>query len=348
MKAMSIAISDCKEGVILAKSISNRFGATIVAENTVLNTYIINRMAELGVQQVKIFEAGVEGDARKENYIHKRIKKSYSQSILDIKSVVNELAAGKPLDAAKINSVSDTVYSGIYDSAYLLKILNRAKEFDEYTYTHSLNVAFYSMLIGKWLRLGEDSIKEIIKAGLMHDIGKTKVPVEILNKKARLTDEEFEIIKKHTLYGYDLAISSNSFTEKVCNAVLSHHEREDRSGYPFGAGSGQTDIFTKIIAVADVYDAMTSDRVYKQRATPFEVFEMFQTIGVKNFNHKIIKTFLSNLAACYVGSKVMLNTGEIGEVVYIPLHSITEPVIHVGSEYLDLAKSEGKKILCMV
>ena len=348
MNTMFIAISDCKEGIILAESVPNRLGATIVTEYTVLNNYIINRLIELGVQQVNVFEASVKDDSRKENSINKRIKKSYSQSILNIKSVVNELAAGKPLNAAKINSISDTVYSGIYDSTNILKILSRAKEFDEYTYTHSLNVAFYSMLIGKWLRLGEESIREIIKAGLLHDIGKTKVPLEILNKKTKLHDEEFEIIKNHTLYGYDLSISSNCFTERVCNAVLSHHEREDGSGYPFGIIGKQIDIFTKIIAVADVYDAMTSDRLYKKRATPFEVFEMFQTIGVKNFNHKIVKTFLTNLAGCYIGSKVMLDTGEIGEVVYIPLHNITEPVIYVGSDYLDLSESKSKKIVCMV
>jgi putative nucleotidyltransferase with HDIG domain len=204
------------------------------------------------------------------------------------------------------------------------------------------------MLIGKWLNLGEDNIKDIIIAGLLHDIGKTKVPADILNKKTRLTDEEFEIIKNHTIYGYEIVKSADCFSEEVCNAVVSHHEREDKSGYPFGIGSRKTNIYSKIIAVADVYDAMTSDRVYKKRVTPFEVFEMFQTIGVKNFNHKIIQTFLTNLAACYVGSKVLLNTGEVGEVVYIPLHSITEPVIYVGSDYLDLAKSGSKQILCML
>lgn len=348
MKTRIIAISDCKEGVILAENIFNRFGVTIVAENTVLNNYIINRLAELGVQQLKIFEAR-EGDySRKEKDIRQRIKQCYNQSILDIKLIVNELAAGRPLDADKIISVSDLVFSEVHDSFHLLKILEEEKRFDEYTYTHSLNVAFYSMLLGKWLSLGEDSIKDIIKAALLHDIGKIKLPAEILNKKTRLTDEEFEIIKKHTHYGYELVKSADCFPEEVCNAVLSHHEREDKSGYPMGIGSRKIDIYTKIIAVADVYDAMTSDRAYKKRVTPFEVFEMFQTIGVKNFNHKIIKTFLSNLAACYVGSKVLLNTGEVGEVVYIPLHSITEPVVHVGTEYLDLAKSESKQILCMI
>lgn len=348
MKTKFIAISECKEGVILAENAANRFGAVIVTRNTELNGYIINRLTELGVQQVKIYESCNEDDGHEENDVHMHIKKGYEQSILVIKSIVNELAAGKPLDVSKINDISDTVYSGIHDSTYIIKMLNEEKNFDEYTYMHSMNVAFYSMLIGKWLRLDDDSLKDLVKAGLLHDIGKTKVPVEILNKKTRLSDEEFEIIKKHTLHGYDIVESTNCFSTEVSNAVLFHHEREDKSGYPFGIGSRQVDKYAKVIAVADVYDAMTSDRVYKKRTTPFEVFKVFQTIGVKNFNLKIVKAFLTNLSACYVGSRVMLNTGEIGEIVYIPLHSITEPVISVGSDYLDLSKKGDKHILSML
>jgi putative nucleotidyltransferase with HDIG domain len=343
-----VTANECKEGDILAEDIVNMYGATIVAENTVLNSYIINRLTELGVQQVKIHDEYMETDRRNGSHIYRQIKGNYKESILDIKSIVNKLAAGKPLNAEKIISISNTVCCGLHDSYRILRILNEKKELDEYTYTHSLNVALYAMLIGKWLRLDNDSIKNVIKAGLLHDIGKIKVPIEILNKKARLSDEEFDIIKKHTLYGYDLVRSTDCLSDEVCEAVLLHHEREDKSGYPYGIGGSQLGLYAKIVAVADVYDAMTSDRVYKKRTTPFEAFEMFQTIGVKNFDPKIVKAFLINLSACYVGSKVLLNTGEVGEVAYIPPHSITEPVINIDGNYIDLAKEGGKQILRMV
>jgi len=204
------------------------------------------------------------------------------------------------------------------------------------------------MLAGKWLNLDGDSIRTVIKAGLLHDIGKMKIPVEILNKKAQLSEEEFEEIKKHTLYGYNMAKETKRFSEEVCRAVLSHHERMDKSGYPFGIGCEKIDIFSKILAVADVYDAMTSDRVYKKRDTPFRVFEMFKTEGVKNFDPKIVNVFLNNVSVYYVGSKVFLNTGETGEIAYIPPQSITEPVIRIGQEYIDLAQDRSRSILCMV
>ena len=143
----------------------------------------------------------------------------------------------------------------VADDEKALRVLNEEKDFDEYTYTHSLNVALYAMLIGKWLRLDNNSIKNVIKAGVLHDIGKTKVPIEILNKKARLSDEEFDIIKKHTFYGYDLVRSTDCVSDEVCEAVLLHHEREDKSGYPYGIGGRQLGLYAKIVAVADVYDA---------------------------------------------------------------------------------------------
>ena len=346
--AMKSVITECKEGDILAEDIINKHGAVIVAENTVLNGYIINRLSTMGIQEIKILDSCVKTSDQDESITYLHIKENYGESIVGIKSIVNELTAGEPLDEEKVLNISNMVCCKIHDSCEILRILNEEKGFDEYTYTHSLNVAFYAMLIGKWLNLDNESIKIVVKAGLLHDIGKTKVPIEILNKKSRLSDEEFELIKKHTLYGHGLVKSTKHFSEEVCDAVLSHHERMDKSGYPFGIGGGQISIFAKIIAVADVYDAMTSDRVYKKRATPFEVFEMFKTIGVKNFDPQIVNTFLMNLSTCYVGSKVLLNTGEIGEIVYIPPQSITEPIINIGHDYIDLAQNREKNILCMM
>lgn len=347
MKTRFVALKNCSEGTILAENISSGYGAMILAKDTVLNGYMINRLLELGIQRIRIFDDIREGCCNSKGN-RENIRKSYRKNIMNIKSVVNQLAAGKPLNAARISDISDTIYSGIANSANIVEILKEEEDFDEYTYTHSLNVAFYSMLIGKWLKLDSDSIKSLIKAGLLHDIGKTRIPVEILNKKARLSEDEFRIVKKHTFYGYELIKSSKCFSEEICEAVLTHHEREDKSGYPLGIGRGQISKFAEIIAIADVYDAMTSERVYKKRLTPFDVFDMLQTIGIKSYNPGIIKVFLSNLSSCYIGSKVMLHTGEIGEIVYIPPHCITEPVISVGADYLDLGKNRDKHILVIV
>jgi len=341
-------VAECKNGDILAEDIFNRYGAVIVAKNTILNNYINYKLNEAGIKQVRIYNRKGNIGCMNESGTYRHAKATYIESISGIRSIVSELAAGRPLNADKVINIADKVCSGMHDSQAILRVLNEVKEFDEYTYTHSLNVAFYAMLTGKWLNLDRDSIRTAVKAGLLHDIGKMRVPFEILNKKARLSDEEFNVIKKHTFYGYNIVKETNLFSEDVCRTVLLHHERMDKSGYPFGIGCEKIDIFSKILAVADVYDAMISDRVYKKRDTPFTVFEMFKTVGVKNFDPRIVNTFLNNVSVCYVGSKVFLNTGETGEIAYIPPQSITEPIINIGQDYIDLARDRNRSIMCMV
>ncbi|KUO76536.1 MAG: hypothetical protein APF77_05245 [Clostridia bacterium BRH_c25] len=344
----SVAVDKCRTGDILAEDIFNRYGAVIVAKNTALNSYIVYKLNEMGIQQIRIHDDGRNSSYSDESSTYRKAKEAYRESVSDIRSIISELAAGRPLNVDKVIDISDKICCGIYDSHDILRVLNVEKDFDEYTYTHSLNVAFYTMLTGKWLNLDKDSIRTAVKAGLLHDIGKVKIPIEILNKKSHLSDEEFEEIKKHTIYGYNLVKEAKQFPEEVCRAVLSHHERIDKSGYPFAIGCEKLDIFSKILAVADVYDAMTSDRVYKKRDTPFIAFEMFKTEGVKNFDPKIVNTFLNNVSVFYVGSKVFLNTGETGKIAYIPPQSITEPVVKIGYKYVDLAKDGSRSILCMV
>lgn len=338
-----VDLADCKEGYILAEGVYSQCGAAFVLENTSLTEYIINRLSELGIEKVAIYD---EADNRDNAYENTKV--SYKESIKHIKHVINELVKEKPLDIGAVNFVTNEVYCGIDEECHLIRALEEEKEFDVYTYTHSLNVAFYGGLIAKWMKYSEYDTKDVIKAGILHDIGKIKVPIDILNKKEKLTEEEFNLIKKHTVLGYDFIKSIECISDEVCKAVLLHHEREDKSGYPFGVGSEHINNYAKIVAIADVYDAMTSERVYKKRATPFEAFEMFQTIGVKNFDPKLLNTFLKNISALYIGSKVLLSTEDIGEIVYIPPHSITEPIIKVGKDYIDLSQTREIRILAMI
>lgn len=331
-------ISECKVECVLAEDIVNKYGATIVASYTTLNSYIIDKLRELGINRIKIFRP--EHDST-DSTPHDRFEKGFRDKALITKEILKELSASGKLDVKKINRLSDSIYSEVGESDYIIRCLSDIRDSDEYTYYHSLNVSFYSALIGKWLQLPEKEISKVIKCGLLHDIGKIKVPSEIINKKGKLLPEEFEEIKKHPILGFDIIEKTKYLDTDIKRAVLTHHEREDRSGYPFGYGSTQISQYAKIIAVADVYDAMTSERVYRKKATPFEVFEMFMAEGVQNFDIGIIYTFLKNIAPYYVGSKVELSTGESGEVIYIPPHNITKPVVKVETGYIDLSRDEG-------
>jgi putative nucleotidyltransferase with HDIG domain len=219
---------------------------------------------------------------------------------------------------------------------------------DGYTYTHSINTAFYAMLIAKWLKLPGKNIREVIEAGLLHDIGKAKVPERILNKPGPLTKDEYDEMKKHPVYGYSILDDEKSVSISVKKAVLSHHERLDGSGYPNGVSNDSLSLYTKILGIADVFDAITSDRIYKKRSTPFDAFSVFTSIGIRGFDMTIVNTFLNNIVSYYVGANVLLNNGYKGRIVYIPPYDIVNPVVDIKSNFIDLSKRSWLKIIDIV
>lgn len=331
---VSVQLSECEEGDILASDIYNREGVKLIAGNTMVNPYIIDKLIEQGIENVRVYDPPVLWTKRFE-----KIDYGYKKQLLAIKSIMHDLASGKTLDVNKINSIANSVYESLSEVAdqNIIQYLSRIKKKDEYTYQHSLNVAFYSMLIGRWLNFSESEIKEVTLAGLLHDIGKIRVPLRILNKPAKLTDQEFDEIKKHPIYGYMILEENNFASMEIKRAVLLHHERINCSGYPFSISESEIDIMTRIVAVADVYDAMTSDRVYKKRATPFSAFEMFMTNGNDSFDSYVIGKFVSNMATMLTGSDVLLSNGDRGKVVYIPPHDIFSPIVCSGGKYISLA-----------
>jgi HD-GYP domain-containing protein (c-di-GMP phosphodiesterase class II) len=127
-----------------------------------------------------------------------------------------------------------------------------------------------------------------------------------------------------------------------------HHEREDGTGYPFGIGGDEITLYAKIIALADVYDALTSERVYKKRITPFETFSIIEKTGLRHFDIKIMMTFLHNIASYYIGSEVIMDNGKHGTVVYVTPHNISLPIIKVDDKYIDMSKEKNIKIIELI
>ncbi len=230
----------------------------------------------------------------------------------------------------------------------VIKEINCVRNFDDYTYTHSINVALYAMFIEKWLRLEELEIRNVVKAGILHDIGKSKIPLSILNKKGSLTEEEFNKIKEHTTIGYNLCKEYNCINEDVKKVILYHHEREDSSVYPLGLKGDEINLYTKIIAIADIYDAITSERVYKPKRTPFETFKNIIDLGYGKIDVLILRTFLNNITSFYVGEEVKMSNGDISKIVFVPPNNITYPIVKVNNIYHDLSKNTDYKIIEMI
>lgn len=343
--ALQMPVLKCNEGDILAEDVFNEEGVKLVSSDTMINSYILDKLQRFSIGKVRIYSPA-QSKSNKKFII---FNTGYKKSVIIVKNIVNDLAFGKKLDAKKLKEITDIIYQNANDenSGNIIKYLNKIKDQDQYTYMHSINVSFYCMLIAKWLNLTETEIKKSVQSGFLHDIGKVKVPNEILNKKAKLTDDEFNIIKKHPVYGYYILEENNFVDLDIKRAVLLHHERVNRTGYPFNITANSIGLLTRIVSVADVYDAMTSDRVYKKKATPFDAFEMFMSDGYSIFDSYVTSVFISHMAAYFTGSDVKLSDGKTGKIAYIPPQDILSPVVCSNGEYYSI-KDRNVKIAEML
>ncbi len=218
-------------------------------------------------------------------------------------------------------------------------MLHNMRQVNDSTYAHSLNVAIISRIIGKWLHFSNEELDTLTLAGLLHDIGKTKIPDEVLNKDGKLTDEEFQMIRNHPKYGYDI-LKSQPLNSHIKKAALMHHERCDGSGYPMGLTMEEIDDYALIIAIADVYDAMTAARSYRAPLCPFEVIAEFEKDGLQKYKPKYILTFLENIANAYQNNRVMLSDGTSARIVLLNHRRLSKPLVQLDDgACIDLEKS---------
>ena len=342
MKKKLIYVACLNQGDILSEDIMSPYGGMLVTENTVMNTSIKDKLLELGIKRVKIYAPEKQNEAEK---FFDEVSETYLDDIDLVKGIFVDLTSGKKINLEKLNAVTDSLYEQISRESFIVHCIEKLKNADEYTYMHSVNVSLYAMMIAKWLKLPKAKIKEIVQAGLMHDIGKVEIPTDLLNKSSRLLPGEYDQLKKHSTYGYDIICSLDDVSETVKLGILMHHERENGSGYPLGVKGRSINLCSKIIAIADVFDAMTSDRVYKKRTSPFDAFKEFQLHMMDLFDTKTILVFLKNIAIYYVGLNVLMNDGSIGEVIYINPQDISSPMVRINAEIIDLSTEKELKIL---
>jgi putative nucleotidyltransferase with HDIG domain len=220
----------------------------------------------------------------------------------------------------------------------LNQILFYLEVHDEYVYRHSIAVALLSKLIGKARGLNDKQTLELMTAGFLHDIGKSRIPGAILNKPGRLSEEEFAIVKEHTLHGFEILKNSEGLPERHAYVALQHHEREDGSGYPFGLKADQIDVYSKIVAVADVFHAMVSKRVYKSPLPLYQVLKELAANVYGSLEPAITLSFLKRIMDMLIGNTVVLSDGREGKIVMVSAQDPVRPIVEVAGEYIDLSK----------
>jgi len=345
MEKLYVTVDEKIIGCYLGEDVYSVGGNMIVPQNTIITEYILNKLHDFRIDKVFIYESNpIHGD----DYLYDKNlnedQKKYIEDVNTAKKMLQDLASGKELDFSKAENISDHIYSKINDCSSIMDCVNSVRIADSYTYSHLVNVSVYSMLLGKWLGFNKKQLKEVVMAGLLHDIGKAHIPHDILNKNGPLTDEEFEIMKRHTIYGYELVKNNKEISMDVKRAIIMHHEKEDGTGYPFGIKGNQKNLYSKIVTVADIFDAITSERVYRGRQTPFTAFRELESVGFGTLDPKIMMIMFTNMPSYYVGSKVKLKNGEIGEVVYVPNQCAYAPIVKVNDNFLDFSVEKSELI----
>ncbi len=345
MKKMILPIDKVNPGMKTAEVVFNKLGNVMIWDGVALDSLTIQRLKNIGIQEITVHidephskEVSYDFDSPQFFAIE------YEQDLNSTKQLFQYISSGRSLDVEAVNEIVKSIAKKSESNRNIIDSITMVRSIDEYTYYHSLNVSMLCMIIGKWLRLDDYHIRNLVQAGLLHDIGKTRIPVEILNKPDKLTDEEFMEMKRHSEYSYNIVKNYGNIPVEVAKAILTHHEKEDGSGYPMGLTGDKLNLYSKIITVADIFDAMTANRIYKSKDTPFKVFELMQHGSFGILDPIVLDTFLNNVTSYYIGSKVVLNTGEAGIVVFMNKQSLSRPVVQVGDRYIDTSVSKFVRI----
>lgn len=192
--------------------------------------------------------------------------------------------------------------------------------------------------MGQWTGMSSSDVDILTLAGLLHDIGKCRIPHSIMAKPSSLSNEEYDIVKRHCISGYTI-LKEHPLDPRIKRAALMHHERNDGSGYPIGLMGEDIDEFAVIISIADVYDAMTTNRCYREALCPFEVIATFEKEGYHKYRSHYLMTFLSHVVDTYMNNRVMLNDGSYGKIVLKNKNSLSSPTVYSDNHhFIDLSQ----------
>jgi HD-GYP domain-containing protein (c-di-GMP phosphodiesterase class II) len=264
-----------------------------------------------------------------------------------IESMFKDLRMGKAIEAEAVMPLVEEISASVTRNVHALISLVRLKTVDDYTYMHSVAVCALMTALGRELKLTETEIKQAGLAGLMHDMGKAGIPLQILNKPGSLTDHEFDVIRKHPQLGHDMLVKANISDAVTLDVCLHHHEKMDGSGYPKHLSGDQMTIFAKMGAICDVYDAVTSTRAYKPAWEPGMALKRMASWS-GHFDPDVFKAFVKSLGIYPIGTVVMLKSGRLAVVIKQTPDSLLKPVvkaffstkskIHIPVIELDLSK----------
>lgn len=375
MKTKKVLTANLKPGMVSSEAAYTYTNHLVIQSNTTLTAEIIEKLKYYAIKSVRIYlpeekteEAPKEGAKepastpvdnilnfdgptyfervqQTEQFVE--FKDNFTSSVGNFKDELNDIVV-KNSNGIVENMLKevDSIVSRTRNSLHLLDMMQCLRGFDDLTYMHSMNVALICNVIGGWAGFSTEDLNTLMLCGLLHDIGKLKIPPEIIQKPGKLTNEEFELVRSHPKLGYEI-LRSKSLDDRVKLSALQHHERYDGTGYPRELTGIEMAEYASIVAIADVYDAMTSNRIYRKGICPFTVISMFEK-EKDLYNPHYLYLFMKHLVEAYVNTEVVLSNGERGRIVLLNQNLLSRPVVITDKKTYDLSRDFSVEIATLI
>lgn len=360
-----------EEGMVVAGDVYNEGNHLVISRGTVLTKEIIDRLKYYSVfdffiednKPIKLNSYNMDDLERhifseykiESGGYYNKIKDSeefevfeglFQESVKNIQDCFNDVVTkNKEIRVEQLLDSVKKITDDFKPDVSLFDMIHCIEEYDDLTYIHSVNVALICRIIGMWIGYSEADCDVLTICGLMHDIGKVMIPNEVITKPGRLSPTEYALVQTHTIHGYNL-MKDLDLDERIKYAALQHHERCDGKGYPNKHRYENIDSFARIVAIADVYDAMTSNRIYRKGICPFEVISAFED-NIESYDPKVLFMFLERIAQSYVNADVVLNGDLEGKIVMINKYALGRPGVLVGGAYVDLSRQDNMEITAL-
>ncbi|OEF97307.1 HD-GYP domain-containing protein [Desulfuribacillus alkaliarsenatis] len=359
---IEVNIKDLKAGALLAEDVKSSLGGAILYKDTRIEEYHKELLNAFTISSVKIVEEkktetkltktklsenkkqksntsdNNEPTLKKPAFKYEEFEKQYNKAVGLLKNVMLEVEYTRKVPLLEIRSAIKPMLENICDQPNITLVLDQIKSKEAYTYQHLVGVGVLSTLIARFMNYKENELMQIGLAGTLHDIGKAKISDSILRKKGPLNHIEYEEIKKHPIYSYEILENVTGINQGVVLAALEHHERDDGFGYPYKRKGFEMHPYSKIVAVADIFHAMTSNREYKNAENIYHVLKQINQDAFGKLDPKVVTSLINGLLNYCIGKSVELNNGTKGEIIFINSTVPLKPLIKVGNEFIDLNK----------
>lgn len=347
-----IACMALKPGMVLYDDVLNFKNEILLPRNTTLDEASIAKLLRHSIMCVEIKEAEDFATTHFEKIRvsegFKNFEKIYNQKMPIYKDMIDKLISDKaPINMEVLFSIYAELTSCAKNGELLLDYLyNMLPSEDDMTYAHCLNSALIAGVFGTWLGISKQDMFILIQCGFLYDIGKLMLPQEIIWKPSKLTEIEYELMKTHTLLGFN-ALSEQNVSDSILKATLMHHERCDGTGYPSKLKEPQINEFAKYISIIDAYEAMTSARTYRSSLIPFQVIENFEKTE-RFYSSILLRQILLHIANSQMGMTVRLSDDSIAEVILINQRQLSRPLVKCDDLVIDLTQYPNLQIVAVL